>query len=341
MSDIRARKRQILTGQLEALWQDYEAAIKQIGMALGATERNRLQREADDIYGKIEQLDSEIKSLELAPAQESAPASETGVVHRLSELQSKLPEIDFKAVEDTLQSILRDYQDDGCAALFLFQQSTRMGGEWCAARIRELLRRETRPGQFRHIAMEFQFGGRTDNMALLRRLGQELGAEATDHNLQSFLQLIIQKLCGSLQSGSIILIECRRCDYLSREPGLFQWVMGDFWESLVRGLAKIAQEFYEIKVIMLLFVDGRLPQNCLTAEQCCTLEQFQKDRLLEISLEPWTREDIRTWIARYAGLSLPRADIDFMADKIYGSTNGDPTLVAHALLQECCPAVAG
>ena len=61
MPDIRTRKRQLLEEQLEALWQDYEAAIKQTTMALGAVDRNRAEREAEEIFNKIEKLDSELR----------------------------------------------------------------------------------------------------------------------------------------------------------------------------------------------------------------------------------------------------------------------------------------
>ena len=320
---------------------DADVTISQTTIVLGAVERNRTEREAKNIFKKIEKLDKELKSLEIAQAETAADTSKPDIARIQLELRSKLPEIDFGALEQIIRKILRERQDEGCAALLLFQKSQSMGGEWCAARLREMLRRETQDGRFRHLPVEFQPAERVDASGLLRRLGQYLDIDAADQDRQSLSRRVIDKLCGSLQSGSIVLIECRRCDYFSREPDEFRWVLADFWRQAISQLALVAKEYYEVKIIFSLFVDGTLPEGCLAVGQCCTPDHFQKDRLLEIMLEPWTREDIREWIARYSGLSLPRPEVDFMADKVYEAANGLPNLIAEQLLSECCPAVAG
>jgi hypothetical protein len=215
-----------------------------------------------------------------------------------------------------------------------------MGGEWCAMRIRELLRRETSEGRFRYMPVEFQAGERADRIALLRRLGQELGVEPAERDPQGFSRRVIEKLCGSLQSGSVVMLELRRCDYLSLEPGTIPWVLKDFWSHVIRELARVSKDFYEVKLITVLFFDGLPPEDCFAADQCCTLARFKKNKLLKIALQTWTQDDIRDWIARYSGLPLPRPQIDRMAGKIYASTDGLPTLVVHELLKECCPAPA-
>lgn len=340
MTDIRTRQRQILEKRLEALWQDYEAAINQTTMAFGAVEQNRANREAENIYKQIEELDKQLKSLEIAP-EDTAEASKPDIARMQLELRSKLPEIDFGALEQIIRKILRERQDEGCAALLLFQKSQSMGGEWCAARLREMLRRETQDGRFRHLPVEFQPTERVDASGLLRRLGQYLDIDAADQDRQSLSRRVIDKLCGSLQSGSIVLIECRRCDYFSREPDEFRWVLADFWRQAISRLALVAKEYYEVKIIFSLFVDGTLSGNCLAVDPCRTLEHFQKDQPFEIVLEPWTREDIGKWIARYSGRSFSRLEVDFMADKVYEAANGLPNLIAEQLLSECCPAVAG
>lgn len=341
MPDIRTRQRQILEKQLEALWQDYEAAINQTTMALGAVEQNRANRLAKDIYEQIEELDQRLKSLETAPTEDAADTSKPDIARIQLELRSKLPEIDFGALERIVRKILRERQDEGCAALLLFQKSQSMGGEWCAARLREMLRRETQDGRFRHLPVEFQPAERVDASGLLRRLGQYLDIDAADQDRQSLSRRVIDKLCGSLQSGSIVLIECWRCDYFSREPDEFRWVLTDFWRQAISRLALVAKEYYGVKIIFSLFVDGTLPGNCLAVDPCRTFKDFQKDRPFEIALKPWTEKDIREWIARYSGRSLFRPDVDFMAKKVYEAAKGKPNLIAQQLLSECCPAIAG
>jgi hypothetical protein len=118
-------------------------------------------------------------------------------------------------------------------------------------------------------------------------------------------------------------------------------MLEEFWGDLVRSLALVAKDYDEIKVILLLFVDGTLETDCLADEYRCTPDSYQKHKLLEISLESWDREDIRRWIAKYSGLQLNRTQLGIMADKVYGATEGFPGLVVHELLKECCPAMDG
>ena len=92
MPDIRTRKRQILNEQLEALWQDYEAAIKQSTSALAAVDQNKAERQAEEIYEKIEKLDNELKSLEIAPAEDTADGSKPDISRIQLELRARLPE---------------------------------------------------------------------------------------------------------------------------------------------------------------------------------------------------------------------------------------------------------
>lgn len=339
--DIRARNRKILGEQLEALWQDYEAAIKQTTAMLGAPDRNRVERQAEEIYRQIETLDSKLKSLELARADDSVAISEPDAARIQEKLRSKLHAIDFKELEKTIKIILRDHRQGGCAALLLFQESDKRGGDWCAARIRELLQRETNEGGFREITVGFKAFDQANGMELLRRIGQYLGIEAKSHDsTNSFSQDVVQTLCGSLQNGSVVMIKCQRCDDIFDEIDEFRRVLEDFWRNMVSGLEMVSKQCCEVKVITLLFTDKPLLDDCLV-DYCCTIDQFQKDRLLKLSQEEWTQEDIRVWIARYSGLSLTRIEINRMAKNIYESAGGLPIVVEHRLLEECCPMTAG
>ncbi len=226
-----------------------------------------------------------------------------------------------------------------------------MGGDWCAARIRELLRHGTSEGQLREIPVTFNGQERADRRALLAGIGHHLGVKPVQ-DLQSFSQRVVQTLCDSLQNGSVVMIQCENCDYLSSyEPEIFHWMLEDFWQLMVCKLSAVAKQYYGVKVLLLLFVDGPLQEHCLPSGHCCTLERVESDgfekeklqKLLRIPLKPWTREDIREWIVNHSGQQkLSRTQVDVIANKIYGSTqNGLPSLVANALLKEFCPKAAG
>jgi len=335
--DIRARTRKILGEQLEALWQDYEAAIKQSTTALAASDRNKAEREAEEIYKKIEKLDSKLKSLELTPADNPVATSKSDAARIQEKLRSNLHRIDFKELEKTIKIILRDHQDGGCAALLLFQESDKRGGQWCAARIRELLQGVTDEGKFREIPVEFKSSDQANGIELLRRIGHYLGIEAKSHeSMNSFSQDVINRLCGSLQNGSVVMIKCQRCDDILSDLDEFCQILENFWRNMVSELEVVSKQCCEVKIITLLFTDKPLPDDNLV-DYCCTIEQFQKNKLLKLPQEEWTQEDIRVWVARYWGLRLNTIEINRMAKNIYESAGGLPIVVAHKLLAECCP----
>lgn len=337
MLDIRSAKRRALESKLGKLLQDYQDTLSQSASALAAADRNRLDRQAEDLWKQIEALERQLKELELTLAEDPAEVAKPDPGPLQCELRAKLPEIDFRALERALRKILDTHRDDGCAALLLFQQSAKMGGEWCAARIRKLLERETCVGCFRHIPLEFQPGEPVDNMALLRRLGHDLGLDAPVDGPEAFAQRVVEKLCGSLQMGSVILMEFRRCDYLAYVPSVLPWMIEQFWQHLVRELTTVAQTYSGVKIIALVFVDAALPTDIFPAELYCTLDRFEKHRLLEITLCPWSRDEIRDWITRYSSLKLLRSQVNHMADTVYKAADGLPTVVAQQILRLCAP----
>jgi hypothetical protein len=335
--DIHAAKQRVKEDHLGALLRDWEDTVKQSGSALAAAERNRLDRQAAEIWERMEALERELKAMELdrsGPVQNSA-GPDPANIHR--DLRAMLPEIDFQALKRALYTILNTPRDDGCAALLLFQHSVKMGGEWCAARIRDLLARDTCPGCFRHFEIEFQPGEHIDNLAPLRRIGRYIGLEPAAEDPQAFARAIAGKLCGSLRMGSVILLELRRCDYLARVPGVFPWLIEQFWQRLLQELAAVANEYYGIKIIGLLFVDAELPPGTFPAEVCCTLDRFERCLVLEMTLYDWSRDEIRDWITSFSGLNLSRSGVDHMADTVFAATGGVPSLVAQQLLDLCAP----
>ena len=331
---VVARKRQILEKRLDALFQDYEAVHQQMGQALSEVDKNRLDRQAEDINKQINATAAELDALERNCRPELQGASRQDRNRNYLDLQEKLPRIDFKALELALETILKSPQD-GCAALLLLQKSLMMGGEWGGARLREILRMLT--NDFKHWPVEFQPGSRSDELEILHRLAAYLNIEARS-SLQDYSQAVIQRICGSLQGGSVVFIEFRKWDYLSPQPRVVGWFLR-FWQDMVQALAGVAQTFRQVKVVVVIFVDDRLPEECLAIEQCCKVDTFEKGKVLEILLDKWTKDEIQEWLEAYSG--LPSARIDLMADRIYRATDGLPGLVAQTLLNECCPKAAG
>jgi hypothetical protein len=333
--DTRVRKRQILTKKLERLWGDYDAAITQSTNSLSAVDGNKLDRAAEEIYEKIEKVDAEIQALDLAPAQPEIALvpSETG--RRNDLIRDKLPEIDFKALEQALRTIIDDHSQQGCAALLLLRHSRLMAGEWGAKRVRRILRDATGVGLFRHLELEFGAWQTVDAMALLAGLAHHLNV-ATAPDFPTLSRLVADTLCGSLTSGSVVLIECRRCDDLLIQMDTLRELVQKFWAELVRSLTSRAAEHAEIKIVLLLLAEEELAECCVAADCCCSLDDYRRERLMEVRLEAWTPADIVRWIGRYSGSSLGKRDIDRWAERLHRANNGIPLMIADALLNQCC-----
>ena len=342
VSDSKIDRRGTIIKALEKLEEDYSTTYEQITETLENAEVNKLLRKAERLSKLIDKMESDLKLLDIRPrVTEDKTIKPADIVWLHRELQTKLPEIDFKELEETLLKIVDVQSKEGCAALLLFQKSSKMGGEWCAARIKNLLKGK-RQVPFSHIPLVFQATDKAGAMMLLHRLGEYCGMNYGSLDLLNFARQVTQTLCGSLQAGSVMLIECHRSEYLLDDPGISRWLVEEFWGELLRELAKAANKFPKIKLILLLFVDGTLPPNAIADELQCTLENYQKHKLLEIPLTPWNRDDIYDWIVDYSGLlGLENADLVRRTDKIYNATDGLPGLVVHELLKECCPSAGG
>ena len=339
MEDARKRRRRTLEELLDGLLQDYEATIAQARDALEDVTRRRLLRQAETIANDMDRVQRQIDDLALDPMKDVPGVSAPNPAQVQLEIQSRLPEIDFEELERALRKILREHTDGGSAALLLFQRSASLGGQCCAARVRELLRRQTCPGCFSAIPpLWLGLGGRADIMGPLQKLGGSLGLDTSADDPAVLSERIVHKLCGSLQSGSIVMIEFHGWDYLTDALGLIQWLIEHFWRRLLERLAGVADKYIGVKVIVLLFVNASLPES-LPPHLCCSIDQFKKDRLLEIPLTAWSKEEIRDWIAVHSGLNLPRAEVDRVASGIYQATReGLPDLVIPQLLNLCVPA---
>lgn len=335
-ADLRTRKKQVLEKQLEQLWDDYDKTIAQSTNALSAADSNKLDRAAQNIYARIEKLDAEIQTLDLLPSpSDAAPSSSTETGRRHDLIRDKLPEIDFKRLERTLQAIIDDHSDQGCAALLLLRHSRMMAGEWGAKRLRRILQGTTREGGFRHIELEFGAWETVNAAALLQGLGRHLNVP-TECDFAALSRLVVDTLCGALISGSVVLIECRRCDGLLTQTDNLRSLVEKFWADLVRSLTDKAAQFAEVKIILLLLAEEELPDCGLLTDCCCLADQFRREHLLEIQLDTWTPSDIGSWLGRYSGRQLDKPTIDTWAKKLHRANNGIPYMIADALLRECC-----
>jgi hypothetical protein len=177
-------------------------------------------------------------------------------------------------------------------------------------------------------------------LTILSDLAKHLGIEPAHQEQEEFFEEVVQKICGSLHTGRVVLIEFWGWDCLTHKPELLCWILR-FWRELVNSVEAVseANKYRGVKCIALVFVDSALPDGYIDKNNCCSIDTFERRKILRFSLEPWTKEDIKKWMV-YCG--LPGPQIDLIAERIYtNSWNGLPRVVEQELLKECCPALAG
>jgi len=342
MADARSEKRKILESCIDKLLKDYADAINQSINELGKPSQNQLERQAEDIWERIVVLQNEISQLDLAPPKNFADASKPDVARVQTQIEFMLSGIDFYIIEKTIKRILDNHGTKGCATLMLFQESDERAGEWCAHRIQKVLENGIEnTGLFQRIPIEFHPRERLDERAFLNRLQSYLKEperceDPKYSSIEDIKHQVLDKLCGSLRNGSIVMIECRKMDSFLKRSEMIDWVLEEFWASFIQKLQQVFGRFYAIRVVMLFFVDATLPKPCLRVDRRCTAKSFSQDKWLEMRLERrWSQETIKLWMSSCPGLSWPVEDIDNVTDTIYHLSEGVPWRVIKNLRNAC------
>lgn len=326
---------QILKDSLAQLWEDYAAAYRQLGQVLDAVTRQRIKRQIEDLDIEIAELDEKIRLCELGATQAAAQ-------QRRKHLESDIPKINFTEVFEVLTQITeRTKAEQGGAALLMLQNAHAMGGTLCMGRVKRLLSEGT--SDFRHYEIGLTSGDRLDPWTVMRRLGSYLGCappevEASPLQLQDYVQSLRSTLEGSVQCGSIILLEIRTWDHHTLPTVFLPWFVRDFWTPLVQRLPDIARKNPLVTVICVIVAHTPVQMTDFDpALQCCD-DTFDPAKLLPLPLRCWNQNEIRDWLIRYSGLGAPAigvepAQIATMAERIYlAAGNGQPMSVRQTLL---------
>ena len=325
----------ILKKRLTQLYEDYDAVVNQLGRTLGAVDETRLERQMAELEVRIEEWEERVRLCELGAVQATAQ-------QRRKHLESAIPKINFTEVFETLAQITERAQaEQGGAALLMLQNAHAMGGELCMGRVKRLLSEET--SDFRHYEIGLTSGDRLDPWTVMRRLGGYLGcappeAEASPLQLQDYVQSLRSTLEGSVQCGSIVLLEIRTWDHHTLPTVFLPWFVRDFWTPLVQRLPDIARKNPLVTVICIIVAHTPVPMADFDpALQCCD-DTFDPTKLLPLPLRCWEQVEIYDWLLRYSGLSAPEIGVEAaqfaaMAERIYlAAGNGQPMSVRQALL---------
>ena len=317
-SSHSARKA-ILASRLATLAQDLTIANNQYNSTGNNLERERLKRQMDDILRQMQEAEEELKEFERGSVDPN---------RRFLNWHSTLPRINFKEAVAITSDVILECRSN-CAALFLLQNGLSMGGKWCVERIRELLMETTL--DFKPYDIEFTTSSQPNERGMLDMLARYVNVEPSDDPVR-YARAIIEKMHGSLQSGSVVFIELRGVELIYDPTQLLNWFVEHFWVPYVRELPRLSKMYSRLRIVVIISADEPLPPNCVPAEISCTRDKFNSEKILELPLQNWTSDEIQEWLESYSGMNAQ--DILVLTRRIYNaSSKGLPALVYQALAQ--------
>ena len=294
----------------------YELLGEQIGGELNEDNRETLNIKRETIKRKMNEVWSKLE-------ERRRKTSNRGSQYLT--FKENLPQIDFDEVMDEVDKLIKCFRQDRGDVLLLLQESLSMSGDLCLQRIRDAFKCKT--GDFRSYELEFYLGNDLNEYGWLDQLGRYV--DLTGSNPEELAKSVIEKLCQSVKSGSIILLEIRKWDDLPCQEETLAWFMEFFWIPLVSRLDN-RTKYPRVKFIAAIIVDTELSPACF--EQNCLCEEIPL-RWLKVPLRNWTQAEIQEWLELYPGIGNPRS-INLSQRFFKASKQGIPSMVCQALERE-------
>jgi len=336
--DFRSVQREALENKSKELAKQYKAALEQSTYASDATVRVQAEQQAETIDRRILEIHAKLEQIELAlPASVCPEDPGRNPVTVETVLAGRLHKIDFRHVARAIRHLLDSECDAGRAGLLLFQRCELMSGRLCAQRIKKILVSEA-GGIVHPIELGLQPADCNDPGGLLRRLAGCLNLDSFGLSTPDLLGRVTARICGSMQTGSIVLLQIEFCDHLThRNPAALHWIVTDLWRALLDDLGRAARAVPgSVTLIATLFFEGEVPEGALIPEHCCCIDDFRRERLLEIELCHWKLSEIEDWLSRCGEFhTCPAAEIRQLAEIVMDASRGIPALIANQLLKQC------
>lgn len=321
---LERRKRE-LENEIGDLEQERTLVLRQARRERNDRDRLLFERQADDLLAKIEKLEAELEQLENA---------EPSANRRDRNIKQYLPELDLKEAMAIFGRVMDSFEDRPGALLLLVENSRAMAGKLCRDRIRETLRPRTAAPSFRHIPIGPPNGwGAGSELDLFQGLADYFQVEiASAEPGPALARAIVEKLCCSLRSGTVFLIEIERWDEFERQDRVLNCFLDQFWRPLANRLAApdVQEELAYVKIVAAIDSPSYLSWECSNLPCYCEPDCFTSDKVLRLPLQPWEEQDIQTWLCQY--WQFNRQEARRRSQLIYRqSEQGLPRLVCDAL----------
>jgi inactive STAND len=237
-----------------------------------------------------------------------------------------LPKIDFSEAMNEVRDLIESFGSDRGNALLLVQDNFLKAGDLCLKRIRDELKSKT--GDFKPYIVDFNIVESFTEHFWLELLARQVGLEH-ERELDSLAESVIDKLCNSVRSGSVILLEIHNWDVLPSQKETLASFLEKFWIPFVSRL-KNGVQHPRVKFIAVIVVESELSSFCFDAPCLCNPQEDDTYWWSRLTLRDWTQEEIKEWLEIYPGIGNPRSISQ--AERIFRiSKQGVPNLVKQRL----------
>lgn len=309
--------RAALSQRLAALSEERAAAMRDLGRYISESDKLPIRRRLEEISAEEQEVLAEMDKLDERSQNQN---------RKHLTFEQDLQKIDFTQAKEVVKSIISQFDRSGGSASFLLQRNLSMAGRLCLLEIKDELRRGTR--DFKFYPVEFSSNSELSQVGLLKGLAGHLGVELKP-DLQESSRIVQERIIRSLQSGSIVFIEIQQWDALPAQREVLCWFLEHFWNPLVAQLPVISNACRRVRLIAVVVVEDELAEDCL--EFCCTQEEFDGQKMIDLPLQDWTVDDILDWLD-YLGIPVQQSDI--IAKRIHKASRGIPGLICEALRKE-------
>lgn len=319
MNSTKDQDRVILKNRYTGLVGEYTALNEKFDNSLDAQEKVILDRRINELRVEIEALDKLIDR------------------DKESSVLDKLHYIDFKEILKNFKQLLESLGRQGGSSVLVLQDSSAMGGDLLIRRLQEELRDQA--SEFRYLPVGFSEDNNLDELGLLKRLSNHLGVENRSTSLDEILDAVLEKLCASIRTRSIVLVEITQWHKLPSQSQVFSWICTDFYPQLVARLSKVISEksWRRVYVFLVISSDDFFPAECMEAVNTFGASEEKSredvgDSIFQVYLENWSKEDIEDWL-EFTG--LPDNKLENTALRLFArSRQGIPLFVRDSIEKE-------
>jgi hypothetical protein len=313
--------------RIDELEEQLEAVQRQMRTESDYEKQLLLQRKADDLLQQM----NELKKLSNT---NQIPCNQITLF-----INNKIKEHDFEKAKKSIERKFKKFDKFWGEAIFLIDNIYDMAGQDCIALIKDKLKddlNETRK-LFRPFPIGITSLSEKNEFGILLPLGEYL--KITDDgkgrkNLSEYTQKIIEKICGSLQTGSIIFIQINDWEhFIECQDKILFWFLNDFWSLLIAEGKKTVKNKDWRQVRFVTVINASVKMSFKEHKHL-----FDKYDVIKIPLGKWNEEDIGMLLAKCCpsliNQDITGSQIDNMAKSIHFRTKGIPLKVRNFLEQD-------